>query len=267
MINNEQISNILIELANKKDFVKISQKFHISLSHVKLINKIYAKEIDVISASHQIKLLLSQEQLDAALQICNNPDYKDNIVIQSQAVQILIKKNELDVALNICDSFKYSSAVLNSQKITILLKLNKINEALQVCNNSLFKDNNYIKSQKKVIMNIINHNFQETLFKIKANEITLNEIESTNFNTLSKIILTFAFYEKNKYSNKILLNFLKKYIYDYHDNSDVLKILNILKNRVSTKTKFFDINFYQQLYTIINIDEENSLENNNCPNR
>ena len=212
--------------------------------------------------------MIGNKKYEEALKLADNKLFSNNSVIQFQKINILMKltkkeqklRNEekvteyYDEMLKICNKEIFANVpYIQSQKINILMKLTEkeqklineekvteyYDEMLEICNKEIFATSQIIESQKRQIQD----KGEMILLAINNNYLTLEEINSMEVTLLEKIIYTVAFYEKNKFSKKIILNYIKNKMSEYKDDIEILNVLNKLKNRIIQNVKIFDILF------------------------
>lgn len=223
---------------------------------------------------------------DEMLEICNKEEFANNKDVQSQKINILMKLIEkeqklgnkdkvakyYDEILEICNKEIFGKTPeIQSQKITIIMKLvekeqelgNKekvaryYDEMLEICNKEIFTSNPIIQFQKTQIQekkeqNLLVNDMLEKdsniiLNSIQDNFINLEEINSIEISISEQIIYTVAFYEKNNFSQKLILNYIKSKMKECASDLETLNILNKLKNKIIQNIRIFDVVFYQKL--------------------
>ena len=201
--------------------------------------------------SQKIKILQKQNKIDEALGICDK--FQKNEQIQSQKITILMKQNKIDEALEICDKFQ-KNEVIQSQKITILQKQNKIDESLEICHR--FSEDKYRKKKKVIINseNCINNVFitkkneplvSTLLTNIYINNISEEEIQNSDLSDYEKTILLIAYYEKINKKKGINIIKLKK-----KNTKNIIEVKNynmLLEKLSRKKNSIFDIMIYKDI--------------------
>lgn len=210
MIKEEVKEGILVSLAKNEKVKDIAEKFEVSTSTVYRMRKNSVKKINEIETSIKILLLKKDRKYLEALEISDMEEWQNSEVIQSQ------KKKILEAWQN------------NSDK--------KIAES--VGSNTLF-DNKTRASKEFVDMGYLD--------KIKNNAISLDEINVLKVSEPIRDILVVAFYEVNNYHVDIILNYLRKLRVKYDSSKELLGVIRSLMERVKTKRRYFDINFYGKL--------------------
>lgn len=141
------------EFLEKKIFNKIRSL--ISKKKWDLASKLcsLAPENNVITSQH-IKMLILQDKLDEALDLCTEERCSENISILSQKITILTKLKKLEEASKLCLT-KQENPFLTSQYITILVIQGNLSKALALCTEERCSENPAILIQKiKILLNL-----------------------------------------------------------------------------------------------------------------
>lgn len=275
--SNETKKKVLVRLAKGIRISEISSKLNVSKSTIYRWQKENLEEIEMIKASLKIRELIRNGNYMEALEFASNGIFKDNFRIQSQKITCLIKLGRINKALTMCNEDRFKDVfVIQSQKITCLIYFRRFDEAFSLCNEDRFSNYSPIQNQKRYLIKKFkskssqpqNHNNQinkekllTLLQSIKDKETSLEELNNLNLPNYQKAILTMAIYEVENYDISIAICFLKSLKQKYNDNRNMLNIIKKLNERLKTKRKLFDINFYLKLLnTPVEEPENNYIE-------
>lgn len=265
--------DILIEMYRGMSEEEVQEKYQVIPSDINRIKEQYQEEM---LCFYEIKKLIDEKRLKDAYNLCNQfPDFapiqsqKINILlkikhfpealalcekfplyepIQSQKVKILMKQKRWKKAIDVCDKFP-DSLFLQSQKVKIFNRIGKRDEALAICDK--FSNEEYFQRLKKDILT--NRLDDEDKVKYKSirpikellrniDTISEDDIWSLDAPRAIQCLLFIAYYEKNNYPEKAILNFIKKEATMLPEDT-IKAILNHLKQ----KGKIFDQHFYLHL--------------------
>ena len=246
------------------------------------ISIIGSTEPNLKAVSQQIKRLMKQGKLKEALEICNQELCQNYLPILSQKISILMKQGKLKEALEICNYNQYKdNLVIQNKKLRILHHLKPDDFDVQM---------DYLKN-KKIIKNLVEWkielfkdlpnlndiSFQSTqlLTRIYCDDISLEELELLSIDAWEHLILLIAYHEKHNSSSALRL--VKEHISQYKNDNEKRKIMNRLKERLSSKKiKIFDVNFYCTILhshidfdlaeTIMNSKKESNQNSDNHKN-
>ena len=238
-LTNKKINKILVRIAKEIPFEEISKEFNMPIKTIEEIKASNKTRIHYIKVSLKIRTLMNEEKYDEALNIATNPKYLNNSIIQSQRILILINQNKLKEALDVCNSCRfYSDKNIQSHR-------KKITKLIQESENS------------KISIYDIYPNLNKITSDLRNNLLTIEDINKCNITIWQKDLLILMFYEKEKFPEKVILNYLKELIKKHENNEIALKALNIIKNKLLQKKAIFNIEFYEPFLALnINIEEE-----------
>lgn len=261
--NNETKNKVLVRLAKGISISEISTELNIPISTIYSWQNENSEEIEMIKASLKIRELIRNGNYMEALEFASEDKFNGCFPIQSQKITCLIKLGRINKALTMCNEDRFKDVfVIQSQKITCLIYFRRFDEAFSLCNEDRFSNYSPIQNQKRYLIkkfeskssqsqnhnNKINKEKLLTLLQsIRDKETSLEELNNLDLPDYQKAILTMAIYEVENYDISVAIFFLKSLKQKYNNNRNMLNIIKKLNERLKTKRKLFDINFYLKL--------------------
>ncbi len=264
IIFKNQQTTVLIKLNRNEDALKIIEEI-LSNPSLDFKNQMIAKNNRTFAL---IKLNRNEEALKLTEEILSNSslDFKNQMTAKNNQTLALIKLNRNEEALKLTEEilsnfnldFK-TKMIAKTNQITALINLNRNEEALKLIEEILsnpnldFKNRMIFQQQKRIILDKLktfNISDEEMsivsilLTKIYCDAISLEELEKENISLFNRIILLVAYYEKhNKKQGIQFINQRKQEV----EEKDQVKVLNMLKERLSSKKTMFDCGLYREI--------------------
>lgn len=267
----------------------ITSKLRLTQEQLIQIRKENPDKIRIMQGVLKIRDLKDKGKFYDALKMCDLPEYCGNDQIEAQRVSIIIKEHEqglvsdLEEAHIICNNPLFSdSDIIEAMKVALLIYeynaklIPSLREAEHICNTSRFRERRIFKqltdrinrtyrsplrpTEPKIstykIKNL-DQTYYPILIRIKEYSITLEEINNSNLSPWAITILTIAFYIRNNYPKKTILQYLQSVYPTYQNYPEALKLLSNLQKYAEIKRNLFDIDYFQTfLHYNFNIESE-----------
>lgn len=229
MYSKEVIDKVMKSLAKGEAVNEIAEKYQVSKSTIYNWNKKYANKMEklngLIKLSKEINELMKEGKLEDALELCTEEACQKDLCILSQKIAILTHLGKLEEALELCTEEACTmNPVINRQRRLIINKLKYV---------GIYDENN------------LNSIESELITKLYLDILKEDEIKSSDLIEWHKEVLLIGYYEKKNKTN--VSQFIKELKEKYKDDYMILKDLNILRERLISKRKFFDITIYETL--------------------